>query len=159
MRIFKISLVIIGIIIAAIFILLSSGTVSIPDSTNFILIEDQEGQAKLKSKLEDIGIPVSTNERGAIFYNSKYSESVLSLAKETMSSSSPTSTTVRYSEPKYTELLIERLKANNVPFNIEYIKNEKYVGLSYRERKIWLPIKQEIDRIFIQEHKKSIKKQ
>jgi len=74
-----------------------------------------------------------------------------------MSSSYPTSTIISYVEPKYNELLIEKLKTNNVPFDIEYVKHEKHISLSYKEKQKWIPIKQEIDNMFIKDHNHLIK--
>lgn len=155
MKKFKSSLVIISGIILILFILISTEIIPIHNSTEFILIEDPEGQAQLKSKLEESKIPISIDDRGRISYDSKYFELVQKLTKDTISLSPPSTTAFRYSEPKYTEILIEKLKNNNIPFSIEYIKDEKYVILSYKEKENWLPITREIDNAFIQEHKKS----
>ena len=138
-------------------ILISTKIIIIPDATDFYLIDNPEGQAQLKSKLEEHKIPISSDEKGRIFYESKYSDLVQKLAKEVLSSSPPSTTSLRYSIHKYTELLIDKLKTNNICYSIEYIKNEKHINLSYKDKENWLPIRQEVDNLFIQEQRNHIK--
>lgn len=111
-------------------------------------INSAEAQKELVAELKRQQIPHRLDETGRMWYPEEHSLVVHEIAHEIMGRSEPTQTTYAYDDPKYTEMLITRLRTAGVPFQLIMKQGVTYVVLEMEHKPRWLPIQEEVDEIW-----------
>ena len=114
-------------------------------------IEDPVARNQFVIELEEQGIPFRVDKEGRVWFAAKQQAEVHEIAFHVMKSGEPDRETFAFTDPKYTDMLITRLHAEDVPFGIEKRQGITYVVLDSLHRPLWLPIKEEVGKLFVQE--------
>jgi len=112
-------------------------------------IENSIAQLKLEKELVKLNITFRVGNDGHIWFSPKDSEAVHKAAFRLMENVTPESTTLRYDDSKYTDLLIDKLNDIGAPYSTEYREGILFVSLKYKDKALWLPAKLEVDNIII----------
>ncbi len=100
----------------------------------------------------DIGV----DESQRVWFSPQYEDLVYSVSQGIMSSAEADTNLFRYADSKHTKILEEKVIFKNVPFEVEILKGERYIVLHRRNRWIWQEVKEEVDRMVIEEKKQEL---
>ena len=126
------------------------------DFSSAIIIENETKQQQLVSELLKIGIPFKLDSK-RIWFNPRDQKIVDDITYKVMAnSSSYNSTSFSYSDPKYTDILINKLHENKIPYLIEVIDGKKRIVLQKQDAEKWEPHKQVVDEMYLQVIQKTV---
>ena len=145
--------IIINIFLAIIFVASFS---SCSDQELMYKIENQSSQEKLIIELKEKNIPIRMGEDREVWFPPKYFDTVDEIARSVMKSV-PDSTSFSYVEVEYTDLLIKKLKENDIPFNTKYRNSVKFVTLSNEYEQQWAPLENEVANLLADKKIKELK--
>jgi (2Fe-2S) ferredoxin len=121
------------------------------DFSRSIIIDEQTKQQQLVDELLSSNIPFKVDSEG-VWYNMRDSQLVKDITYKIMAdSSSYNSTSFSYPDPKYTDILINKLHENNIPYLIEVIDSKKNIVLQNHDLEQWKPHKEIVDEMYAQQ--------
>ncbi len=121
-------------------------------------VENKDAQNHLIEALEKKNIPVKVDSENRVWFSSTHSDDVHAIADKVMSESTPDRVSFHYADPKYTDMLIQKLQAHNVPFEIKVSGNNKQIVLDQKNVQKWSKIKAQVDELHTQEVRGSLTK-
>lgn len=148
-----ISVVVIAILLVAIMQVIGT---NVGESKESFLINGGNAQAKLISELKQRGIRHEVDSENRVWFDPNDRDLVHNLANSVMLSSELTHITIRYNEPEYTDLFERKLVENGISYEIVIIKGEQQLRLSSKDEALWGAIKQDVDKIVIEEAREKL---
>ena len=114
-------------------------------------IENPVTRKQFVAELEEQGVPFRVDKEGRVWFSAKQQAKVHEIAFHVMESGEPDRETFAFADPKYTDMFISKLQAEDVPFSTEKRQDITYVVLDSLHKPLWLPIKEEVGKLFVAE--------
>jgi len=114
-------------------------------------ISNPESQKKLVTELKAKGISIRIDNKGQVWFPARHRDTVHEIAFKVMKESVPDRKTYAYTDSKYTDMLISKLRTAGVPFHTVVKNSATHIVLEYKDNVNWAPIKEEVDLLYEKE--------
>ena len=138
-------------LILVFFLYYTAGCSSSDGLSESFKIENDTAQNNLIEELQRRNITIKVDDNHQVWFSAQDNDKVHAIAREIMAASSPDRVSFRYVDEKYTDMLAQKLRDNNVPFEIEVVGGNKQLVLSQKDAHLWEKVKAQVDELYKQD--------
>jgi hypothetical protein len=122
-----------------------SGTDGLSESFKF---DSDTAQGRLIDELLRKNIEIKVDSNGQVWFSAQDSDQVHAIAEDIMVASPGSTVTLHYADEKYTNLLVQKLRDNNVPFEMSVVNSHTELSLYQKDANLWGKYKEQVDQLY-----------
>ncbi len=138
-------------LILVFFLFYTAGCSSSDGLSESFKIENYATQDHLIEELQRRNITIKVDDDHQVWFGSQDRDKVHAIARKIMAVSPPDKVSFHYVDEKYTDMLAQKLRDNNVPFEVEVVGGNKQLVLFQRDAHLWEKLKAQVDEIYKQD--------
>jgi len=138
-------------LILVFFLFYSAGCSSGDGLSESFKIENEAAQNHLIEELQRRNIAIKVDGDHQVWFSAQDRDKVHAIAQDIMAVSPPDKISFHYVDEKYTDMLAQKLRDNNVPFEIEVVDGNKQLVLFQKDARLWKKLKAQVDELYKQD--------
>jgi len=138
-------------LILAFFLFYSAGCSSSDGLSESFKIENEAAQNHFIEELQRRNIAIKVDDDHQVWFSAQDRDKVHAIAQDIMDVSPPDKISFHYVDEKYTDMLAQKLRDNNVPFEIEVVDGNKQLVLFQKDSRLWKKLKAQVDELYKQD--------
>jgi len=114
-------------------------------------IENDATQNHLIEELQRRNIAIKVDDDHQVWFGAQDRDKVHAIAQDIMAASPPDKMSFHYVDEKYTDMLAQKFRDNNVPFEIKVVGGNKLLVLFQKDAHLWEKLKAQVDELYKQD--------
>ncbi len=137
-------------LVLLLFLFYSAGCSSSDGLSESFKIENESAQNQFIEELHRRNIAIKVDDDHQVWFSAQDRDKVHSIAQAIMAASPPDKISFHYVDKKYTDMLAQKLRENNVPFETEVVDGNKQIVLFQKDARLWRKLKAQVDELYKQ---------